>query len=359
MSDNKKINDAITITALEAPEALMDVLNAGLVPYMASSPGIGKSSIYAQIAKDHNLKLIDMRLAGKEPTDLSGFPTISGDRAVYRQFADFPLEGDELPWKNKTKKIRYDGWLLLLDELPLAHKSVQKACYQLILDRQVGSENLHESVAVCAAGNLASDNAMVQPLSTALQSRMIHYEMSFSTAALMKYAHKKQWDSRIIGYLNWKPQQAHNFNPNHTDKTYPCPRTWEFMDVLIEPHKSLQKRHMAMLCGTVGQGAGTEFYSFCQLYHNLPSLKQLLADPENVALDTSNFGLMFALCSIIEANIDADNAPELMKLINRLEPELQVVCLSQVISNKPDMLTLPCIMKWVTKNSSDLIAASI
>ena len=369
MSKTTAIVSNITITALEAPEALMDVMNAQLVPYLASSPGIGKSSIYAQIASDNNLSLIDMRLAGKEPTDLSGFPTIINGRATYCQFDDFPLEGDSLPIKARKGTLYkgkmcaedkyYDGWLLLLDELPLAHKSVQKACYQLILDRMVGGKNLHEAVAVCAAGNLGSDNAMVAPLSTALQSRMIHFEMSFSREALMAYANKKKWQTRIIGYLNWKPQQAHNFDPNHTDKTYPCPRTWEFMDKLISPHAELEKRHLAMLCGTVGQGAGTEFYGFCKLYHGLPSLDAILADPENVQIDMKNFGLMYALCSVVEANITAKNAHILMKLVLRMELELQVVCLMQVVSNNLSMLSVPCIGTWCADNASELMATTI
>ena len=61
----------IKITAKLAPELLMDVLKAKRVPYMASSPGIGKSSIVHQLAKTLNLKVIDKRLAGCDPTDLN------------------------------------------------------------------------------------------------------------------------------------------------------------------------------------------------------------------------------------------------------------------------------------------------
>ena len=60
-----------TITTVTAPELLTDIMMAGHVPMLTSSPGLGKSSIAAQIAKKHNLKLIDIRLAQSDPTDLN------------------------------------------------------------------------------------------------------------------------------------------------------------------------------------------------------------------------------------------------------------------------------------------------
>lgn len=46
-------------------------LEAGLVPFIAGNPGIGKSSIVHHLAKAGNLKLIDHRLSTSDPTDLN------------------------------------------------------------------------------------------------------------------------------------------------------------------------------------------------------------------------------------------------------------------------------------------------
>jgi len=107
---------------------------ANVVPYVVSSPGIGKSSIVAQVAKKNKLKLIDLRLSQCTPEDLQGFPMRTGDKATFTPFDIFPLEGEEVP-------EGYNGWLILLDEMSSAPKSVQAAAYKLILDRQVGSFN--------------------------------------------------------------------------------------------------------------------------------------------------------------------------------------------------------------------------
>jgi hypothetical protein len=222
----------------------------------------------------------------------------------------------------------------------------------------VGNKKLHENVVMMACGNLATDGAIVNNLSTALQSRMIHFQLAFDSAAWFSWANRTQIDMRIVGYLNWRPENMHNFNPNHNDKTYPCGRTWEFMHRIINDWKTIEHSKLPILCGTVGQGVGTEFFGFCKLYHNLPSLQMMLASPDTVAIDTTDMGVMFALCSVIEANIDTTNADKLIILVERMPPEFQVVCLQQVCSNKPSIVAVPAIAKWVTNHASDLLVSS-
>lgn len=93
---------------------------AGLVPFVRSSPGLGKSAIIRQIAQEHNLKVLDLRLGQCDMTDLLGFPNIENGRSVYHPPKDIPIEGDEIPHG-------YNGWLLFLDEMNTAPKAVQAA----------------------------------------------------------------------------------------------------------------------------------------------------------------------------------------------------------------------------------------
>lgn len=55
----------------EIKPAVESCMQARLVPFIQSSPGIGKSSIVKQIANEYGLKLIDCRLSSMEPTDLN------------------------------------------------------------------------------------------------------------------------------------------------------------------------------------------------------------------------------------------------------------------------------------------------
>lgn len=46
-------------------------------------PGIGKSQIVAQVAAQHHVPVIDIRLSQMEPTDLRGIPFRDGDHVVW------------------------------------------------------------------------------------------------------------------------------------------------------------------------------------------------------------------------------------------------------------------------------------
>ncbi|MEY3189127.1 MAG: hypothetical protein RIT41_1662, partial [Bacteroidota bacterium] len=80
----------------------------------------------------------------------------------------------------------------------------------------------------------ATDRAIVNNLSTAMQSRLIHFVMEVSfTEWLEDVAIKDNYDSRLIAFLSMYPKYLMDFRPDHQEKTFCCPRTWEFMNKLI------------------------------------------------------------------------------------------------------------------------------
>ena len=62
------------MNAVELKEALIDDIKADIVPMVTSSPGMGKSDIIREIAKQFRLKVFDMRMAQCEPVDMQGYP---------------------------------------------------------------------------------------------------------------------------------------------------------------------------------------------------------------------------------------------------------------------------------------------
>src|SRR5690606_25464586 len=138
-------------TPRQARKMIVQCIQAGLVPYLQSSPGMGKSSIVRSIAKEFQLELLDERLSTRESVDLSGFAMLNEEktRARYVPLEDLvPIEGmDEIPAGKQ-------GWLLFMDEFNAAERPVQAASYKLILDREVGRHKVHSHVAMVLAGNL-------------------------------------------------------------------------------------------------------------------------------------------------------------------------------------------------------------
>ena len=115
----------------KAKASAIRCIMAGLVPFIQSSPGMGKSSLAKEIADEGNLELIDIRLSQCAPEDLQGLPmktTVNGrEVSTFLPFDMFPIESTPLP-KGKA------GWLILFDEFNSDSKSVQSEDFRSVVD---------------------------------------------------------------------------------------------------------------------------------------------------------------------------------------------------------------------------------
>lgn len=281
---------AYECTPRQIREFSIEAIQAGLVPFIHGSPGIGKSAIMHSIANEFNLQLIDHRLSTSAPEDMTGLPRfLDNGTATFAPFDIFPLEDTPLP-EGKN------GWLLFLDEANSGTKMIQAAAYKLVLDRMTGQKKLHPNVAIVMAGNLASDRAIVFELSTAMKSRVIHLKMRKDALNefLEDVAYKFDWDERIIAYLTNNPDRLNDFRADHTDMTFACQRTWEFMNKLIKGKQFAiiskpdgttyyeMEEKAPLYAGTLTSGTALEFIQFTKVYHNLPKLDDILVNPDRV-----------------------------------------------------------------------------
>jgi len=334
---------------------IVRILKAGLVPYVEGSPGVGKSDIMRSIAKQLRLKVIDLRLSQCDPTDLMGFPNVQGTKARYVPMETFPIKGDSLPVEMDEKGTithTYDGWLLFLDELPSAPRAVQAAAYKLILDKMVGQHPLHSCVAIMSAGNKATDKAIVNSMSTAIQSRLVHMELAVSLNDWSQWASENGIDSRIIGFLNYKPGLLHKFSPDHTDKTFPCPRTWAFTSRLSK-EQAVTMTDLPLYAGVVGQGAAQEFITFAELYQSLPKIEEIVRSPQTVAI-AGEISIRYAIATYVADHIDEKNAEAVVHFLDRLDVEMQVVAYRLAVNRKNALVANQSIYSRLEKLGSFL-----
>ena len=314
-------------------------IQAKIVPMLTGSPGMGKSAIVKDIAKTYNLKLIDLRLSQCDPTDLMGFPSIQGQRAGYLPMETFPLEGDPIP-------EGYSGWLLFLDEFNSASIAVQAAGYKLILDRMVGQKNLHKHVAVVCAGNLETDGAIVNPMSTAMQSRLAHLELATDVNQWLDWAYENGIHRFITSYIKFKPGNLYAFRPDHTDKTYACSRTWEFASRVLEVADTADMDLLPMLAGVLSEGIAREFIGFTRIDKDLPKITQIMESPNSIRVPDEP-SVLFALTGSISHYANKDNLAPLIIYIKRLPKEFQIVTLRETLRRQKHLLGHPAMQEWV------------
>lgn len=338
------------VSLKQATSLVRYALKAQLVPYVAGSPGCGKSAMAQALAEEFNLKLIDIRLAQEDPTTINGFPDVSNGRSDYLPPVRFPLETDELPLNDKG--VPYAGWLIFFDELPSAPRSIQAAAYKIILDRMIGAHNLHKKAFMMAAGNLATDNAIVNEMGTALRSRMVHIHVASNPDTYIDLiATKLKFDTRIVSYLAYQKNKVNNFvqfNKGSSDETFACERTWEFVNKILKANAPEQGNPIpdeltVLLQGTIGSTA-LEFVQYTHAFKDLPTFAEILANPSGVTIP-QQAAVKWLLMGMLVGNSEMDNVPAIMQYINRFAKEFKFVYTKMLWAKSDKFLDIPEVLE--------------
>jgi len=337
-------------TYINAEEAVANIamcFKNKLVPMITGSPGIGKSAIVYQVKDKYRLHPIDIRLSQCDPTDMSGLPSINGKKASYRPMDIFPLENDPIP-------DGCEGFVIFLDEINSASMAVQAASYKLVLDRMVGQHKLHPKTFIVCAGNLMTDGAIVNRLSTAMQSRLIHFELRVDWKMWSLWASANKLATEVISYINHQPGKLMNFDPNHNDKTFASPRTWEFASrIMLHQGMSLEAK-LPALSGCVGEGIAYEFVTYCEVYKHIPTYKDILANPRGIHI-TNEPMMLAALSGMVGSTVTVKDLSQIMPYIHRLPLEFQVFALRDATKRNPLIKKEQDLIDWLTINAEALV----
>lgn len=317
-----------------------EIIEAGLVPYIKGSPGIGKSSILRKVAKTYGLKLVDHRASTSSPEDFTGLPEFytnaNGDRrARFVPFDDiFPIEGTPLP-------EGYNGWLLFLDEFNSAPKSIQAASYKVVLDKMIGQFGLDHRVAMAMAGNLDTDGAITTQMSTAMKSRVVTLTMQVNFDEWLEDVGIAQgYDHRVLAWVHTDKAALMDFDPNTVGDTFSCPRTIEFLDRLVRPKDLIKDDDAPLFAGTIGAGRAATFVQFAKVYGFIPTLAEILNDPDNATVPTDT-AQRFATLGMLTKDVDAKNIGKIVTYINRFPLDPRIMFYRILTHKTPEFASHP------------------
>ena len=295
-------------------------------------PGVGKSDVVRQFAKQKNTQLKDIRVLLHDNVDFKGLPY---------------LEQGQTKWAIPDFLPRDGEGILFLDELNAAPALVQAACYELILDRRLGDYRLPDGWVVLAAGNREVDRSVVTRMPTALRNRFIHLDFEVDGTEWKKWAFENNIRFEVIAFLEFKPDLLHQFDRDAN--AFPSPRSWAFVsDILTgNPSKIIE---LELIAGAVGAAAATEFIAFLNTYRALPNIDAILLDPDSATLPSRPDEKYAVACALSHRATDT-NIDRVCKYLNRMPAEFSVLCVTDAIRRTPTLQQAPAFTKWATKHN--------
>ena len=263
--------DALSTRQLSPNKCKASILHALKIKrpiFVWGGPGIGKSEVIHQIAKNIDAHVIDIRLSLWEPTDIKGIPYFNSkeNNMVWAQ-------PSELPTKAEAKK--HKNIVLFLDEMNSAAPSVQAAAYQLILNRKVGQYELPDNVLICAAGNREADKGVVYRMPAPLANRFIHLEMKPEFDDWFEWAVEHNIHKDGVGYLTFSKKDLYDFDPKSPSRSFATPRSWSFVSELLSDDLD-ENTVTDLVSGAVGEGLAVKFMAHRKVASELPNPSEIL-----------------------------------------------------------------------------------
>lgn len=232
-------------------------------------PGIGKSDVVRQTCQSLGAQMIDLRLVLLEPTDLRGLPHVEDGSARWAKpefLPDFPA---------------HPLGVIFLDELTAADPSVQKAALQLVLDRQIGEYKLPEGWRIVCAGNRQQDRAGSFKMLSPLANRMAHLDVEPDVDSWIDWGLRNDLDPVIMAFLRYRQELLNGVEVPGTP-AFPTPRSWAA--AARNTTKLAFDRRPAFVESLVGEGPAAEYAAFARMALELPSVEQILQDPETAKM---------------------------------------------------------------------------
>lgn len=228
------------------------------------SPGIGKTSLVGQVAKEMGIGFKSVIAHLYQPVDVLGLPYIIKNRCEYAPPSVFP-------------DVERDGaeGIFFLDELPNCVPAMQSAWGIVVLERSTKHYRFPPGWTIVCAGNRETDRAGSSRLVSALENRLIHVNVEPSMEEFLAHSVSTLMHPSVSAFLEQRPDMLSKFDPKSPERAFPSPRSWHRVSDVMKLNLDEGARH-EMVKGAVGGGTAVEFASFSAVFRELPKLQDIL-----------------------------------------------------------------------------------
>lgn len=293
--------------------------------FLHGKPGVGKSAIIENIAKQYDAHLETVIGGQMTPTDIAGLPYSVGiDPKTGKSggtATDTPQWGKRLITECADNPDGTPGkpGILFLDELTNTDRQTQAAMLRLVNERVFpNGDPLPQAVAIIAAGNVGDDAVVTEGLGAAMKNRFSIRECvppvsDFVEGMANGWGRETMSDgerqSRLLAasFLTKFPTMAYDDAGSRLEddtKSFATYRSWDKLAQALGTGEFLNEGHVrSTIDAYIGKETGQEFYSYMNGL-DLPDPAEVVKNPKMVDWDNLDSDKAFAIMlSIRQGNV--------------------------------------------------------
>lgn len=324
-----------------------------------SEPGVGKTDLFRQIAKDLHVKYandggfgyIEMNLPTKLVDDF-GLPMFYKDDATSSS-ANGPLQSfayampDWFPSQAKVDAglIPARG-MLCFDDRNQGTADLQKVIANIQHSRNLHGVPLARQWSVVATGNRKQDRAGSVQVLTHLRNRETRFDYEVNLDDWCSWAADNDMPIELISFIRMRPELLSDFDPNADVNA--TPRSWadgvgRLMNIIP------QGSEYEVFKGSVGEGKAAEFTGYLKIFRNLPPLDGIVSNPTSAQVP-SDPATLYALAGALAKKATTKTFGNILKYVERIPGDIGVLLVSYAIRNDDSLTSVPEFSAWAVQN---------
>lgn len=204
-------------------------------------PGIGKTQIMAQIAKECKIGLVSYTITHHTRQSAVGLPYIKEEEFEGKTYSitEYTMSEIIASIYQKMKETGLKEGILFIDEINCVSETLAPTMLQFLQNKTFGNQKVPEGWIIVTAGNPPEYNKSVREFDMVTLDRVRYINVEANYHIWKEYALSKHLHPMILSYLELKPRQFYRIETSIDGMEFVTARGWEDLSHLITLYEKL------------------------------------------------------------------------------------------------------------------------
>ena len=206
-------------------------------------PGIGKTQIMEQIAKECKINLVSYTITHHTRQSAVGLPFIKEKEYAGKKYSvtEYTMSEIIASVYDKIEQTGIEEGILFIDEINCVSETLAPTMLQFLQGKTFGNQAVPKGWIIVAAGNPPEYNKSVREFDVVTLDRIKRINVEENFSVWKEYAYKNGLHQAVISYLEIRKQNFYRVETTVDGKYFATARGWEDLSNLIQVYEKLGK----------------------------------------------------------------------------------------------------------------------
>ena len=205
-------------------------------------PGIGKTAIMKQIAREEKIGLVEYTLTHHTRQSAVGLPILKKKNFGGKEYTvtEYTMSEIIASVYQCMEQQQVSEGILFLDEINCVSETLAPTMLQFLQNKTFGTHRLPPGWVIVAAGNPERYNKSVREFDMVTLDRVRSMEIEADYKVWRAYAQKRQIHTAVLAYLDLKQENIYQIREKQEGSCFVTARGWEDLSRILQVYEELE-----------------------------------------------------------------------------------------------------------------------